>query len=319
MGDISALERAIWDTVRYFDLFDMPVTQTQIWQTLITEQQLDIPTPVHSYHVQDIRAALESSSWLQECTGSKWGYVFVRGREHLVRERLRRHGLAQQKWKLARKLARYLSVVPFVQGLAGAGSLALDNTKESSDLDFFIIAKGKRIWMARLGLLVVSQILARRRKYWNVQAPDKLCLNHYVTNMTLLLPESVRNIYTAVAYRVLVPVFSNEALRQFQMENMSWIGSYVSAPPFVSVPYRYEVRTPALLGVVKRFIESFLSEPIGDGMERLAERIQRAVIQRHSVDSRPGRIVLSDNELAFHPDTKVPALLRRFHENVLTS
>lgn len=313
----NPLEQAVYNTVRYFDLFDMPVTATQIWQTLLLEtEQGAVRWGGHKhYRLRDIQDALSFSSWLKGRVGTKWGYVFLSGKEELVRVRLNRHALAQQKWKIARRLARVLSLVPLVKGLAGSGSLAAYNTKTSSDLDFLVIAAKGRIWTARLGLLIASQFLGRRRRHWDRQAPDKLCLNHYVTENSMLVPADIHNVYTVVLYSMLVPVYGEQAVHAFQDQNGSWIRQHIMSPNMPSGSYRYVVCPPQLLLRVKNGIEQILLEPVGDIVEYLAERVQRAVIEKHQPHRRPGRVSLSGSELAFHPDTKVPAILAAFNRD----
>ncbi|MBI1833300.1 MAG: hypothetical protein HYR90_00580, partial [Candidatus Andersenbacteria bacterium] len=221
--EVFSLERVIYQTIRYFDIFNLPVTTTQIWWCLVTEQHTGLRWGGHrQYALADIQRELQESSYLKENTGTTYGYYFLKGKEQLVRERLRRHSLAQDKWKIAKWCARFLAAMPFVRGLAGSGSLALDNTNESSDLDFLVIAHPNRIWTTRLGLLLVSQLLGRRRKYWDRQAPDKLCLNHYVAASRLHLPAALHNLYNAVQYRHLVPVYARSVVKDFQEENIGW-------------------------------------------------------------------------------------------------
>ncbi len=304
------LEQAVYDTVRYFDIFDLPVTATQVWERLVVDGNYVQHTSL--IEVQDV---LRDSVWLTARLDTKWGYYFLIGKKDLVRERLRRHALAQDKWKIARRAARWLALVPFVRGLAGSGSFAVDNTKESSDLDFLVIARTGRIWTARLGLLIVSQLLGRRRKYWNTQAPDMLCLNHYVTDGHLAVPFDIQNMYTAMEYASLVPVYGRAVVEEFQKENASWIQQRVLSPAHTQAGHLYEVALWKWVEHVKGFFEAFLLEPIGNGVERMAEWIQRLAIARHLDLRRAGRVVVSEVELAFHPDTKVPAILQQFNKD----
>ncbi len=311
------LELAIYQTVRYYDIFEMPVTATQIWQCLLVEQENDEPRwggRVH-YTLPEVQQILRASHWLQSRLDTQWGYYALRGRKHLIPQRLVRHGLAQDKWKITCRASRLLAAMPFVRGLAGSGSLALDNTKPSSDLDLLVIAKAGRIWTARLFLLVALQLLGRRRKYWNEQAPNMVCLNHYVTDEHLTVPADIHNTYTAESYSHLVPIWGREMVHKFQEANGSWIRQHIMSPELPDVAHQYEVRLWRWTAFLKRGLEAVLLEPIGDMVERAAESIQRRIIRRHYQLSQPGRIVLSAQELAFHPDTKVPAILGVLHQD----
>lgn len=312
----SLLEKAIHDTVRYFDLFEMPLTATQIWRCLIIDPhgQSGVRWGGHRQaSLRDIQTTLQISVWLKERLGSRWGFYTLSGREELVRQRLTRHSLAQQKWKLLLSVVPWLACLPLIRALMASGSLAIDNTKKSSDLDLFVIVSAGRIWTARLCLLLMTQLLGKRRTYAQVAAPDKVCLNHYVTDASLLMPLTVRNLYTAVQYTLHVPVYGAAWAQQFREVNSSWMHKYVMAPHLPHVHHAYTSALPAWRASLKQFMEAVMREPIFDFFERLAKRLQLAVISSHP---RVGRIALSDAELAFHPDTKVPGILAQYAHGV---
>lgn len=311
----SELEQSIYNSIRYFNVLDIPVTATQIWQCLLVEREGGPRWGGHRHWtLPEVERTLRNSSFLKSRVKTLWGYYFLPGRRHLVRGRLTRHRTSQAKWKLAAFAAKFLAAVPFVRGLAGSGSLALDNASVDSDLDFLVITSAGRIWTTRLLLLAMSQLLGRRRKHWYTRAPDMVCLNHYISVSRLKLPSEVHNTVTAVMYELLVPVYRTGTIRTFQHANESWIYEHIMAPNMPYVRHRYTIHLGAATAWGKRLVEAVLLEPIGDVLERLAERFQRAIIIRHSV-GRAGRIAISSTELAFHPDTKVPALLARYHQD----
>lgn len=312
-----ALEQSIYNTVRYFALFDMPVTATQIWRMLILGHE-DSRVRWHGEHLPSLRAVRETlqlSVWLQGRVETQWGYHFLRGQEASVRRRLARHVIAQHKWRLARRLAGWLAAVSFVKMIAGSGSLALSNTRPESDFDLFVIVRARRMWTARLLLLLVAQLLGRRRKHWDRLAPDRLCLNHYITDQTLSMPAAVRNLYTAVAYTSLTPLFGEKILADFQHVNAPWLKSYLMYPDAPPLLAKQGISLPSSLLWFKRLIEGLLSEPVGEALEAWARRIQRRLIAEHSLPGRSGRISVSDTELAFHPDSRVPHILRQFAQD----
>lgn len=317
----GALEQSIYNTVRYFALFDLPVTATQIWRTLI----FDLPPAGgdsrvrwHGEHLPTLAAVgetLKDSAWLKSVIETKWGYYFVRGQSPSVRRRLARHVIAQHKWRLARRLVRWLSAVPFVRMIAGSGSLALSNTRPESDFDLFVVVRAGRIWTARLLLLLMAQLLGRRRKHWDALAPDQLCLNHYVTDRRLMMPTAVRNLYTAVAYTQLTPLFNEKVLAEFQQVNAPWLKGHLMYPDAPALAGKLSVLLPSSLVWLKRLAESALSEPLGEALETWARRVQRRLISEHSSPGRSGRVFVSEDELAFHPDSRVPHILRQFAQD----
>ena len=93
-SDTAQFEQSIYDTVAFFDIYDMPVTATQIWLYLIRAKSNYAHTP--SLH--EVQDALLESMYLSEKLDQKFGYVVKKGKVDLVDQRLRRHAIAQDKW-----------------------------------------------------------------------------------------------------------------------------------------------------------------------------------------------------------------------------
>lgn len=314
---MTSFEQSLYNAIRYFSLFDMPVTAVQIWRSLVWETH-DTRLRWHGQHLPslaEVQRALNASPWLSERIKTQWGYFYVYGKEKSVRRRLKRHIIAQHKWRLTQRLARWLALVPFVSLLAGSGSLALSNTRPTSDLDMFVVARRGRIWTARLFLLAAAQLLGRRRKHWDEQAPDRLCFNHFISDESLTMPAAVRNLYTAVAYTRLVPLFGEQVFKKFVRANAAWMKTYLMYSDALSLAAKQAVAIPSPLLFFKRLIESVLLEPMGDVLEAWAEKIQRRAIAKHREPGRTGRIAISHQELAFHPDSRVPDILRQFAQD----
>lgn len=310
MGD---LDQAIYRTLRYFALFQQPLTPVQIWRHLILSPDTPTRWSGHRvYRLHDITRALTTSPFLTSKTSAQWGFYTTAENHDSIKQYLARHREAQMKWKLTGTLTRVLAAAPCVEGIAMSGSLAAGNTSYSSDLDLFVIAAPGRIWTARLILSLLSHLTGRRRRYWHEEAPDKLCLNHYVTSDELAMPRAVRNLYAAILYQNLRPLTGHHVFTKFHQTNATWIKRFLMFPASLPLPMRHIVEPWPLLNVCRRIIDTALREPIFNWLEHSAEKIQRRSIAKHTKAGQPGRIALSSTELAFHPDTKVPAILAAF-------
>lgn len=317
------LEQYVFDTIRYFDIFEMPVTAVQIWRSLVVDR---VGTGVrwhgqHAVSLRQVRETLQQSSWLRARVKGKWGYWALGGSakaaggmRRYVRQRLMRHILAQYKWKIARGVMRGLIPLPFVRMVGVTGSLALWHARPQSDFDLFIIVRRGRIWTARLLLMLVTQLWGRRRKYWEGEAPDKVCLNHYITDDALLMAPQMRSMYTAMLYARLIPVFGLKVYRRWLAINGTWIRRWLMYPALPRLASRQVVHVSYGMRVAKRWVEGFLLEPIGGVLERQAEKLQRVAIDRHKWRDRGGRVKVSNKELAFHPYSKEAHVLHRFVE-----
>lgn len=347
MGE-SDLERSIFDTIRYFDIFALPVTAVQIWRSLIVDR-LGAGVRWRGQAVPSLRQVHETlaeSAWLRERVADAWGYYCLRtavvqqpasdgetrpaGRpaERYVQARLARHLTAQGKWKIAHRAARRLAALPLVRMIGVTGSLALSNTQAQSDIDLLVVVRRGRIWTARLLLLLTAQLMGRRRTYDDRQAPDKLCLNHFITDDALVMAPELRSVYTAVLYEHVVPLFGLNVYRRWRAANAVWIKRWLKYPLAPPVAPRRYVRSGPVWRSWRRWMEGWLLEPLGEALERWAQRMQRRAMVRHAAVGRFsrsdwgesgrtgawGRIALSDTELAFHPDSQAMAILSRFGE-----
>lgn len=311
------LEQALYDTIRYWGLFDRPVTVVELWRGLIVESEPNA-TRWHGQHVPaliEVETMLRESPWLKTKISRQWGYYFPHGRESIVEPYLKRFRQAQLKWKITRRVGRLLQYVPFVRGIFVTGSLAIMNTNDESDLDLLIVTHPKRIWLTRLLLLFVTQLTGRRRTHWDRKAPDKICLNHYVTETSLAVARPIRTLYTAMLYTHLTPLAGLDLYEKFQQQNAGWLKRFVMYPEVPIIPPAQYLRSWRLLKACQRLLERILEEPFFEGLERLAERVQRRVVLQHTVPGQAGRIALSASELAFHPDSKEASILALFRRD----
>lgn len=202
-----------------------------------------------------------------------------------------------RKEKLARleKLRPLFNFLPFTDFVLIAGSLAFGQPKESSDLDVILGCRKGRIWTARFFALLIFELAGVRRSAKNSKAAsaDKICLNHLVTPAGYRLREP-HNEYWRGLYKNLIP-FAGELskVNDFFAANADWLGE------------RREVRElPPMDSWYKQIKEFFLSGLLGDWFEQAAKFIQLSRIHNNFIDkTKKPRIIATDEELEFHPDT----------------
>lgn len=315
----SHLEQALFATIRYFALQELPVTATQLWRCLVlpTEEASVRWGGHHLYALREIEETLRTSAWLRARVYSRWGYYTLPtlGATAII-ERLRRHCLAQEKWKIIRRVARVFAYLPFVRMLAVTGSVSFGNTRPTSDLDLLVVVTAGRIWTARALLLLTAALMGRRRRHWDRQAPDKACLNHYLTTRSLSIAPEIRNVYTAVLFTHSIPIFGHTLYQEFLSQNSTWFKRFVMYPEPLPLPSVQALRLGNFGRLLKKAVEGWLQEPLGTWLEQKVRQVQQRVIQHHTIPGRRGRIVVSDTELAFHPDSKMEGVLQRFQQEI---
>lgn len=220
-------------------------------------------------------------------------------------ERRKQDVLYDKKWKIFLRRAKLFQHIPFVEFVFAAGSMALGNVHENSDLDALIGAKYGHIFTARAFCILAFGILGwRRTKLLHAEsAKNKICMHHFVTEKSYRL-QPPHNVYWQEVYAHLVPVYGNlGALHAFFVANAAWMNPARG----YGDDLRHKYRNPSTL---KNFLEWLLGGRAGDWLEKKLKNIQVRRIER-GLKTQLGfepRIQYTDEELEFLPSTS------RIHE-----
>ena len=204
------LSRSILKTLIYFDLFRYPLTAEEV-HAFFPEADVSINTIQIS---------------LSQMVGS--GKIYQLGRFYSVQnspelERRRTDGnlLAIQYMKKAHRQAKVISRFPYVEGVMVSGSLSKGHADPTSDIDFFIVTKPGRLWIARTLLVMYKRI-------WLLNSHKYFCVNYFVDSEHLDINE--QNIYTAIELATLIPLYGHRCYLAL-IEKNDWIRTY--CPNFV--------------------------------------------------------------------------------------
>ncbi|MDP2695708.1 MAG: hypothetical protein Q8O87_00455 [bacterium] len=230
--------------------------------------------------------------------------------KEVVLELRQQQVLYDKKWLKLLKRTWVFRHLPFVEFVLAAGSLATGNVNSNSDFDVIINARYGRIFTARAFAVLLLGLLGwRRRKLSHKEAAaDKICLNHFVTDKSLGLAPPY-NAYWKNLYKNLIPVYGDQkSVQIFWDANEPWLGE--------AVLYKNDLRHKytGSSSLVKRALESLLRGSLGNGFENILKTIQINKIEMGLKLDTPGympRIIYSDAELEFHPDTYRTTLLQK--------
>jgi len=305
------LEQAILKTIVYYDCLDYPLALDELKNFLFGGEQ--------EFH-NDLRNLINKN--LVEESG---GFYFLKGRKNLINIREERSVLAVKKWQKALKAARWLCLVPYIRMVFASGSLALSNTDKDSDLDVLLVAKHGRIWTTRFLTIVLLSLLGVRRTRYEKIAPDKICLNHFITDKSFHIPR--KSIYTAQLYARLIPIFGEEKLIAQFCEANKWVGEYVEGwPECVSMNNRSMNNSIELFhrranskfsGFIKKTGEKILDTKFGGWLENILKKYQLRRINNFHLTHKPGgRIKADDESLEFHPDSPELRIIEKYNKKM---
>ena len=157
------IEKAIVEAIAFFDMFDFPLTLFEIWKYCGIKCSLS-----------EIRDNLEN-----EKIENKNGFSFLRGREDIIKTRMKRYNITDRKFKKAIWVTKIFRFIPWIKMIAVANIYGANNAKKSSDIDLIIVAENKRIWVTRFFCVGIAKILDLRPK--PNRKKNSICLSFFVT------------------------------------------------------------------------------------------------------------------------------------------
>ncbi len=109
-----------------------------------------------------------------------------------------RQETAQVKVEKAKRVVRFLSFFSTISLVAVTGSLAVGNARQKDDIDLMVITHSHTLWLTRLFVIpLLSLFFPRRHPATKTFLPDAVCLNLWLDESALAIPENKRNLYTA--------------------------------------------------------------------------------------------------------------------------
>lgn len=255
------VKQDILATLSYFDIFDYPLTQTEIAQFLKSDY-------CHEEFIEDLQN-LAMENWIFRLD------EFYSLHENYALIQRRRTGNIQAKamLKVAEKIAGFLSAFPFVKGVAVSGSLSKNFADENSDIDFFIITERNKLWVARTFMHCFKKVAMLLKK------EDLFCMNYFVDEEMLQIKE--KNIYTATEIATLLPLRGIGAFEEFFKQN-DWSKNFLPNHS-LRVSYVEEVKNP----FYKKAIEFIFRNPFGNLLDHLLMKIS---IHQWKKKTRAGKL-----------------------------
>ncbi len=231
---------AILKTLAYFDIFDYPLTPLEVrkfCEEKLTEDQFDAAMN-----------AILSAGFIYKLEE----FYGLRNDLSLAEKRMKGNYRANQLFPKAFEIGAFLYKFPCVRGIGISGSLSKNFADEKGDIDFFILTKANRLWVARTFMHLfkkLTYIFGKQHSY---------CMNYYLDETTLEIEE--KNVYTATEVKTLVPVAGSKTLTLFFGKN-EWTNGWL--PNFQN----NEEKITDWSSGLKRFIEWLLNNRMGEAMD----------------------------------------------------
>ncbi|MFH1188688.1 MAG: hypothetical protein V1652_02460 [bacterium] len=208
----------------------------------------------------------------------------------------------KKKWERLQKRISLFRHIPFVDFVIIAGSMAMETAREESDFDVIIGVRCGHMFTARFCAVVLFELFGWRRGKCEQNEKDKICMSHFVTSARYCL-QPPYNPYWDVLYLSLVPIWGDIYLiDKFFEANNTWLSKQRRyGTKEHQRNKRYVAKSPSIWA---KQGEKILSTSIGYAIEKGCKRLQMGRIQICIEEGYKPRIVVTDDELEFHPDTR---------------
>lgn len=189
----SAATDSVLKVLAYFDIFQYPITLHEIQKF----GSVNIPDQL----LQEVLNRLATDKRIYQLDE----FYSLQDNPLLVYRRRQGNDRAAVLLKKAERIGRFLYQFPFVKAVGISGSLSKNFADQQADIDFFIITRSGRLWIARtlMHLYKKFTFLTGRQHYY--------CMNYYIDENALALNE--RNIFTAIELKTLLPVCGHTSVQ----------------------------------------------------------------------------------------------------------
>jgi hypothetical protein len=235
-------ELAILKTLVYFDIFDYPLSEK------------DIKNFIGSYVDEETFASALLQLLSDKIIFRLDEFYSLQNNRQRAEERIQGNLRAQPLLSKAARIGTFLYKFPYVRAVAVSGSLSKNYADKKADIDFFIVTKANRLWIARTILHLFKKLT------FLVGKENFFCMNYFVDEEALTIPE--KNIYTAVEIVTLLPLAGTFTLNKFLDKNnwtTKWLPCY---------EYKRNLKTAEGGSAFKRSTEWFFDSRAGEKLDR---------------------------------------------------
>ena len=299
MMNNNNIQESILKTVIFFDLFNYPLTNWEIWQYL----KIEISLGVLEQAVSDLVLAGSLEQYD--------GFYFLPGRAEIIETRRERYNFANYKIKLARRATKLFKWLPSVKLVAVANLIGHHNLRNESYVDIFIVSSPNRLWLTRLfctGLMKIT----RQRPTKDCKR-NKMCLSFYAAADGLAMADlrfKPSDPYFDHWFLGLYPIYDNDKYLAYLRFKNPWL----------------KIVFPNSLLLQENFPENYFSQNfidkilfyIANFLNIVAKKIQLLIMPKILTDlaNRDTGVVVNDKLLRFYVKDRRLEFLDKYNKRL---
>ncbi len=278
------MEKAIFKTLIYADIFDYPLKINEIHKWLIGKKAT----------LRQVEKALYKLSQESRVKSQQEYYCLPR-RNKLVSKRLHREQQSVIYFRKAKILSQALKIIPWVKLVGISGGLALNNVSKKDDIDLFIITCKNRIWLSRFLIAGLLSLTGQRRKKIDKgrKIAGKLCINVLLEEDKL--EQQNKDIFVAHEVLQMKPLWQRDDIYSKYLLDNEWVFKFL--PNWIGnnvLSSKYYVSREK--GKNSHNTKYIIPNTVLNVLEKLAKKLQLKIMQQPQGMER-----IEDGALYFHP------------------
>jgi hypothetical protein len=276
------IENSILKVLVYFDVFRYPLTSKEIISFL--------DQPINKNECNNAIDNLLSAKKIFKLDE----FYSLQNDPSLSTRRKKGNEYAAFLLTKAESIASRLYKFPYVRGIGISGSVSKNFADEDADIDYFIITKADRLWIARTFLHLFKKIpLVKNRN-------EHYCMNYFVDEADLVIEE--KNIYTATELFTLIPMEGNGTIKKF-FETNSWSYHYFPNRSLPSVKPGLKKHKWWLKSLAEFVFNTKLGNWLDDYLMRLTTRRWKKKEEQQRLNTKGERMGLKTGKHFSKPGT----------------
>ena len=242
-SDSESLETAILRAIAYADVFDYPLTLSEVHRYL----------PAKTAPLTVVNAVISNEAMVPCRIVAERRYFALAGREIIIETRERRAEVAADMWPRALRYGKMIASLPYARMVAVTGALAVDNVEPGDDIDYLVVTAPGHLWVCRAMIIALVKLAARHG--------DTVCPNYLLSERALVF--SQHNLFSAHEIAQMVPLAGVQIYRRVRQLN-AWTQAYL--PNAQGLP-RQTGGLPPSHRAIRALAETLLRTPPGMWLE----------------------------------------------------
>lgn len=292
---MRSITRDITKTLSYAGIFHLPLTSSEIHEWLISKNI--VSRKAVDYELKG------NKKWHSKHNRYSLDRFLISSQEQL-----NRHNCSEEKLNTAKRYASILGRIPTVHLVGLSGSTAVMNAKKEDDIDFFIITGKNTLWLTRILVLIVLQILGKRRERNKREIRDSICVNMFMSLPHLSLPEKEHDVFSAHEILQMKPLYAKDFTYEKFLSANGWVSGFLAN--------KWVQKQKDIVWQTRRKVRS---QHAGKTVNTLISPVNTLLflLQLMFMKKHKTREIVLKNYVRFHPDDARIWILNEYYRRIL--